>query len=274
MNKLWGPSVPWQGSFEETLLSYPEPNRPIFQTSLGAENTFSIPRPGRLDAVATSILDEKRRIIFHSPHTVNLGKSDNRGKGILQSLLNKSAEIDAKNLKIGVIAHIGRGEGSTLENVIEKVSSLIIPEGITLYLENSAGQGYELGWNLDSLEELFENLPKKIKLCIDTQHSFASGLCRWQSPEEIDDFFNSMSENLWRRFRLVHLNDSKKPFGSKVDRHEKLLQGYIWGEEKAHQGLEFLLSFSLENKLPMILETPDSQGDLERLFKFAKKHGL
>lgn len=262
MEDLWGPSVGWMGNFVDTIRSY---DGPIFQTTLGEDNAYQLPSIGEIP----KNLILPKRIYFHSPHTVNLGKDDNRGRGILQSLLNKVAVLlkDDETLKIGVVAHIGRGQGSTLDNTIEKVRTLSIPDGVVLYLENSAGAGYELGYNFEQLEELFRPLPRKIKLCIDTQHSFASGLARWQSDDDVSTFVDQINEYVPKRLKLFHLNDSKKPYLSRVDRHEKIGQGYIWGTDKEKEGLRSLLETSLDNQIPMILETPDSQGDLLRLIE-------
>jgi endonuclease IV len=213
-----------------------------------------------------------KTLIIHASHRVNLASQGNQARGILQSTLNKlskALEFNEK-LKLGVVVHVGRGAGANMDRVIEQTTSLNIPEGVTLYMENAAGQGHEIGKNPQELEELFESLPSKIRLCIDTQHSFAAGICQWKDAEEVDDFIRKIDERMPYRLRLFHLNDSKTEFGSRVDRHEKIGAGKIWGEEK--EGLLALLDVSVVNKIPMILETPLPGADLDRLFQFWDKN--
>ena len=267
--KLWGPAVGWRGSLKETIQGL---DLSILQTTLGPEAEFKIPKITPEDG---SFLKNDRflkRIIIHASHRVNLASQGNHARGILQSTLTKISQALEFNekLKLGVVAHIGRGAGANMERVIEQTLSLNIPEGVTLYMENAASQGHEIGKNLQELEELFEPLPHKIKLCIDTQHSFAAGICTWQTTEDTEDFVRKIDEAMPYRLRLFHLNDSKTEFGSHVDRHEKIGAGKIWGEDKT--GLLSLLDISSHNKIPMILETPDSLSDLDQLHKFWEKN--
>lgn len=252
MEQLWGPSIPWKGTFEETISSY---KGPIFQTTLGESNSYSIPKLGNYSEKRIAEINE---IFFHAPFTVNLAKTGNVSKGILQSLLQKASPLP----NVGVVAHIGRG---SLETTIENVN-LLNYENTVLFLENSAGQKNELGSSLEELEELFENISKKVKFCLDTQHAFASGLTRWSDRDEVEDFFDSLPRILSRRLKLFHLNDSKTAFNSHVDRHADLFEGEIWS--KNTEGLQTILEISLDNQIPIILETPNK--DLKRLFRFAK----
>lgn len=255
---LWGIATPWQGNLRDSIIDIP-----VMQTTLGSSNAYQIPADDQPDKYP-------KRLIIHTPHTVNLASEKNFGRGLLQACLNRCADILAfsPEMKIGAVFHPGRGKGTELDRIIEQIHSLTIPDGVTLYAENSAGQGHEHCRNLDELQEMFETLPKKIKLCIDTQHSFASGICEWSDYDCVSDFIQEIDRVLPYRLRLIHLNDSKKPFGSRVDRHENIFEGYIWQEEEKQEGLRSLLEISHHNKIPMILETPNPHENLEQLFKF------
>lgn len=120
-------------------------------------------------------------------------------------------------------------------------------------LENTAGQGSSLGHRFEHLAAVIAGVkePERIGVCIDTCHTFAAGYPL--SPRK--DYLATMRE-LDRvvgleRVRAFHLNDSKKPLGSRVDRHEHIGKG--------HLGLEpfrLLLNDRRFRKIPMYLETP------------------
>lgn len=120
-------------------------------------------------------------------------------------------------------------------------------------LENTAGQGSSLGHRFEHLAEIIERVkdPDRVAVCIDTCHVFAAGYPL--APKK--DYMATMREidrtvGL-ERIRAIHLNDSKKPLGSRVDRHEHIGKGQL--------GLEpfrLLLNDRRFRKVPMYLETP------------------
>lgn len=120
-------------------------------------------------------------------------------------------------------------------------------------LENTAGQGSSLGHRFEHLAEIIERVkdPDRVAVCIDTCHVFAAGYPL--APKK--DYVATMREidrtvGL-ERIRAIHLNDSKKPLGSRVDRHEHIGKGQL--------GLEpfrLLLNDRRFRKVPMYLETP------------------
>jgi deoxyribonuclease IV len=128
-------------------------------------------------------------------------------------------------------------------------------------LENTAGQGSSLGHRFEHLAEIIAKVkePDRLGVCIDTCHTFAAGYPL--SPKK--DYQATMRE-LDRvvgldRVRAFHLNDSKKPFGSRVDRHEHIGKGQL--------GLEpfrLLLADRRFRKIPMYLETPKEVDGEER----------
>jgi deoxyribonuclease-4 len=106
------------------------------------------------------------------------------------------------------------------------------PEKSRIILETSSGQGSELGYKLDDFaKKLYNRFSKRYKkclgICLDTCHMFAAGY-DFSSKDNIKKLFKKIDnlfgiDNIW----LIHLNDSKKEFGSKVDRHASLGEGKI-----------------------------------------------
>lgn len=265
MKNLFGCNVNFDGNAKRSFHNYPSKVAQIVIGPWMCKGSF-------VDMIKLEDPENLKieTLIIHSCMMINLGNGKKWSVSVLQTTLKEASRIlDMKpKIKIGVVVHIGKGLGATLEVVIEQIKRLVIPEGITLYLENAAGAGHELGINFDELIELFEDLPKKIKLCIDTQHSFAAGLFMWHGKEEIKDFFEMLELYLPGRLALIHLNDSKVFYNSRVDRHENLFQGKIWGDDNGASNLKNLLDILVEKRIPTILETPDPVDDLTKLLTF------
>ena len=125
-------------------------------------------------------------------------------------------------------------------------------EGVSAIIENTAGQGSNIGFAFWQIGRIIDNVEDKsrVGVCIDTCHTYAAGYdlkSRYEAVwQEFDD------EIGFKYLRGIHLNDSKKPLGSKVDRHESIGGGTI--------GMEFfqtIMQDSRFNHIPFILETPD-----------------
>ncbi|HEY8450016.1 MAG TPA: deoxyribonuclease IV, partial [Bacillota bacterium] len=144
-----------------------------------------------------------------------------------------------------------------------------------LLLETMAGQGTEIGHRPEQLERILDGLgrPPWLGVCVDTCHVFAAGYDLRQ-PSEVDRLAEDLDVSVGlERVRVVHVNDSKAPVGSRVDRHECVGRGHI--------GLEGLLNV-IDHKAfrgrPLILETPvdvmpDGWGEEIRLLRQASRSG-
>ncbi len=127
-----------------------------------------------------------------------------------------------------------------------------------LVLENTAGRKGELGSTIEHLIRLTEDLPEApLGLCIDTAHAFASGI---DITEET--ILKAILTETPLPVVLVHLNDSKGPLGSRIDRHEHIGKGTIGIE-----GFRRVLGVLKDTSLPVIMETPqkDPEDDLRNL---------
>jgi len=250
-----GPTLPWKGSLSATLNGF---DFRIIQTTIGERHGPTFPPkviPEKVD------LDT---VVFHANLSINLSNGKVFWKNILQNTLYASAKYSILNpeLKIIVVVHIGKGKGADLDNVIQMTETLVIPNEVELVFENSAGQGHELGYNWAELKYLFDHLPLKIGFCLDTQHAFASGLCQWQTKDEIKTFFRRLEQEIPDRLTVIHLNDSGTPFNSHVDRHgnTNLSKGLIWADYP--EAFKYLIRIIEKNNIPAVLETADPIGDL------------
>ena len=124
---------------------------------------------------------------------------------------------------------------------------------VKVLLENTAGQGKSLGHRFEHLATILDTVkePKRLGVCIDTCHTFAAGYPLWPQAEYEKTFKSFIKLIGLSKLKVFHMNDSKKPLGSRVDRHEHIGEGQI--------GLEpfrLLVNDPRFAKIPMIMETP------------------
>ncbi len=120
-------------------------------------------------------------------------------------------------------------------------------------LENTAGQGTNLGWRFEHLATILDCVrePERVAVCIDTCHLLAAGYS-FGSPKQYKAMFKEFDKLIGlKQIKAFHLNDSKRELGSRVDRHEHIGQGRI-----GLDGFRLLLNDSRFRKIPMYLETP------------------
>ena len=124
---------------------------------------------------------------------------------------------------------------------------------VKLLLETTAGQGQCLGWRFEHLAAILNEVlePERLGVCLDTCHVFAAGYSLWpedQYEKTIQSFHHLIG---LPKLKVFHLNDSKKPFGSRVDRHAHIGQGQLGLE-----AFRLLVNDARFRAHPMILETP------------------
>ena len=203
-------------------------------------------------------------VVSHASYLINLATTS---PGLRrQSLEAMGDEIDrAESLGLmGVVLHPGcytaGSEAEGLSLVAEGLLELLRARrrGKTLILlEHTAGQGTALGATFEQLASIIAKMNdhRRVGVCLDTCHLLASGydLC---SPEGYASTFTQFGRLVGLdRLKAFHLNDSKKPLGSRVDRHEHIGQGFL--------GLEPFRRIVNDRRfrdLPMLLETPKGEG--------------
>lgn len=145
---------------------------------------------------------------------------------------------------------------TSMNDILETTAGL---DSIPL-LENTAGQGSNLGWRFEHLGYIIDNIkrPDRVGVCIDTCHTFAAGH-PLGTPDEFNATFDAM-ENAFGldRIKAIHLNDSKKEFGSRKDRHEHIGEG-----EMGLEPFRLIMNDSRLVEIPMYLETEKGDRDGE-----------
>jgi len=174
--------------------------------------------------------------------------------------------------------------GSSLKKVSEEECLTIIAESINItldktksvcaVLENTAGQGSNLGYTFEQLAYIIDKVEDKdrIGVCIDTCHAFAAGY-DLKSENGFQETFEHFDEVIGLKYlKGMHLNDSKKGQGSHVDRHEVLGKGEL--------GIETFRRIMRDprfDRMPLILETPDEENwaeEIKMLYKLEEHKSL
>ncbi len=196
--------------------------------------------------------------IAHSTYLINLGSSESvQWQKSLDALVVEWRRADQLRLN-GLVLHPGSFTNATaevgLENIVRGIRAaeeLVQPKHAKLLLENTAGQGSCLGYNAEQLGYLLASVKsKKVAICWDTCHALAAGY-DFRTPAGFKAMTDELKDHdVLDRIEAVHINDSAKDCGSRVDRHEHIGQGFI-GEE----GFKLFLKSPHFKSLPMYLET-------------------
>ena len=198
--------------------------------------------------------------VSHDSYLINLGSHE---PVTLQKSLEAFADEIERCEQLGISflvfhpgSHVGSGEAAGLQRIADSLNAVLgqKPKYRTqVLLENTAGQGSNLGYRFEQLADILaktEN-PNRLGVCLDTCHLFASGYdLRTRSTYEatFEEFDAIVGLG---RVKVFHLNDSKKSLGSRVDRHENIGKG-----ELGLGPFRFLLNDPRFAGLPMLLETP------------------
>lgn len=200
--------------------------------------------------------------VAHTPYSTSLTPPEERTNLTLQSLLNDLEIADACG-SIGVIVHYGSQISSAdplasyhlMLRMLNAVLSQWEGECLIL-LENNAGTKGALGTTFEELVQIRSlcEYPEKIGFCLDTCHAFASGLWTGENTKEL--ILKGEELGYWEHLKVIHLNNSKYPAGSRIDRHANIFNhGHI-----KQNDLEILIKTPILEEIPLILETPDDEG--------------
>jgi deoxyribonuclease-4 len=207
---------------------------------------------------------------IHSVYLINLAAQDavvlDRSRAAFRREIERGLELGADYL----VVHPGNPKNATVEagirTAVESVRQAareLNMEGLTILIENTAGQGSSIGCTFDQVAEIIAALDDlAVDVCLDTAHTFAAGYDI--STEKGLRATCRMIERSFGfdRIKLIHCNDSKARLGSRVDRHEHIGLGHIGAE--AFRRLTHNLKF---RRVPFILETPvdEARGDKENI---------
>lgn len=199
-------------------------------------------------------------ILPHDSYLINLGSPDAEGleksRKSFVGEMERCAMLGLDRLNFHPGSHLKKiSEADCLKTIAESINiALQKTEGVTAVLENTAGQGTNVGYRFEHLRTIMDLVDDKsrIGVCIDTQHAFAAGY-DLLSADGFDRVWHEFDSIIgFGYLRGMHINDSRKELASRVDRHDSLGKGLL-----GFSPFVRIMSDSRFDGIPLILETPD-----------------
>jgi deoxyribonuclease-4 len=212
-----------------------------------------------------------RAAVVHANYLINLGSPKRNvvrySRDAFVEELERAAVLGIRDVIFHPGAHTGAGEAKALRTIAASLDACLgkaDAPGVFATLENTAGAGSVVGYTFDQLAEIIKgsSFPDRLAVCVDTCHTFAAGY-DFRTRAGYDDLFRAIDGTVGvGRLRAFHLNDSKGPLGSRVDRHEDIGKGKLG---KAPFG--FLVNDERFRETPGCLEFPGDDGGYRKNLK-------
>jgi len=220
---------------------------------------------------------EPKHILPHDSYLINLGHPvvESREKslnGFIHEIQRcEILKLDRLNFHPG--SHLRKiSEEECLDNIAVSMNKAIdSTSDVKLVIENTAGQGSNLGYKFEHLAYIIDKIEDKsrVGVCIDTCHMFTAGY-DIRTREAYDKTWNEFDKIVGREYLMgMHINDSKPDLGSRVDRHDSLGQGKIGWD-----AFKFIMNDERMDDIPLILETINEEiwaEEIANLYKLVEK---
>lgn len=201
---------------------------------------------------------DARFILPHDSYLINLGNPDEeavqKSRAAFIDEMQRCEQLGLTMLNFHPGSHLNK---VPLEKCLDDIAAninlaLSKTKGVTAVIENTAGQGSNVGNRLEEIRYIIDRVDDKerVGVCIDTCHIYSAGYDIVGDYEGVFDEFGRVIG--FEYLKAIHLNDTKKPLASRVDRHESIGQGLL--------GIDFFKKFMKDsrfNDIPIVLETPD-----------------
>ena len=217
-------------------------------------------------------------VVAHDSYLINLASPDSkaltRSREAFLVEMNRCEQLGIPYLVMHPGSHLGEGVDKGLQTIVESFDWLHQQAEdlqMKVLLECTAGQGTNLGFKFEHLARIIDGVKDdhRLGVCLDTCHIFSAGY-DISNEEAYNETWKQFDQIIgYDRLKVIHMNDSKKDFGSRVDRHEEIGKGTL--------GLEsFRLLMNDDNikHVPMILETPKGKDYAEDVENMALLRGL
>ena len=237
--------------------------------SIGA-NTFQFftrnPRGGKAKDIdekdvagLLEIMEENNfaKILAHAPYTLNGCSADENTRKFATEMMADDLvrmEYLPNNLyNFHPGSHVKQGVDVGIDFIVEMLNTVLKPEQTTtVLLETMAGKGTEIGRSFEEIAQIIERVELKdhLGVCLDTCHVYDAG---YDIVNDLDNVLDEFDRIIGLdRLKAIHLNDSKNPFKSHKDRHEKIGEGSLGLE-----GISRIINHPKLRHLPFFLETPN-----------------
>ena len=199
-------------------------------------------------------------ILPHDSYLINLGHPDEEGiaksRAAFFDEMHRCQQLGLNRLNFHPGSHLNQiSIDDCLSRISESINlSLEKTEGVTAVIENTAGQGTNLGFKFEQIAQIIDKVNDKsrVGVCIDTAHTLAAGY-EIRTKEGFEQTFSEFERIIGINYlNGINLNDSKKELGTHVDRHDSIGKG-VMGMET----FRLIMNDARFDNLPIILETPD-----------------
>jgi deoxyribonuclease IV len=257
-------------------------NAPVNAHNIGA-NAFALFTKNQRQWIAKPLTSESIRafrdncekfgfepfqILPHDSYLINLGNADGaalqKSRNAFLDEMQRCELLGLDRLNFHPGSHLSLiSEEECLSLIAESVNiALDKTRGVTAVIENTAGQGTNLGFRFEHLRYIIDRIEDKsrVGVCIDTAHAYSAGydiVTQGGFESVFEEFGNIVG---FQYLKGMHLNDSKKEYGSRVDRHDTLGNGSIGMGVFAK-----IMNDSRFDHMPLILETPDEERWAEEI---------
>ena len=217
------------------------------------------------------------QILPHDSYLINLGHPEKepleKSRASFLDEMQRCEQLGLDRLNFHPGSHLKTiSEEECLRRIAESINIVLDKtKGVTAVIENTAGQGTNMGHKFEQIKFMIDNVDDKLRVgvCIDTCHAYTSGY-NIKSPEGYTETFNMFDKIIgFKYLRGMHINDSKKELATRVDRHDNIGKGFL-GEDV----FRMLMNDRRLDNMPLILETPDEslwEAEIKNLYALIKK---
>ncbi|MCP4114300.1 MAG: deoxyribonuclease IV [Desulfobacteraceae bacterium] len=201
------------------------------------------------------------QILAHDSYLINLGHPEKEGlaksRDAFVDEMERCEQLGLVSLNFHPGSHLGKSDPDTcLATIADSINiALDKTRGVTAVIENTAGQGTNMGFDFNHIAAIIDRVEDKARVgvCVDTCHAFSAGY-DLKSEEGFEATWQEFDAAIGLNYlKGMHLNDSKKERDSRVDRHESLGRGTL-----GMAVFERIMKDERFDNIPLILETPDS----------------
>lgn len=219
------------------------------------------------------IIKEKKfvKILAHAPYTLNPCSADKRVRDLAKEIFIddlKRMEYTPGNMyNFHPGSHVGQGVDTGIKIISETLNEVLKKEQTTtVLLETMSGKGSEIGSKFEELKQIMDSveLKDKVGVCLDTCHIYDGG---YDIVNNLDDVIKEFDNIIGlEKLKAIHLNDTKNPFSSHKDRHEKIGEGHL-----GLDAISKVINHPKLKKLPFYLETPNEIEGYAKEIKMLKE---
>jgi deoxyribonuclease IV len=199
-------------------------------------------------------------VLPHDSYLINLGHPEKEGLGKSRDAfldeMQRCEQLGLKLLNFHPGSHLKKiEEDACLKRIAESINiALDKTKGVSAIIENTAGQGTNMGFKFEHLAAIIDNVEdkKRVGVCLDTCHTFTAGYdlrTKKAFKTTMDEFDKLVG---FKYLSAMHLNDSKPDLGARVDRHQSIGKGKLGVEP-----FRFIMNDKRFDEIPMVLETID-----------------